>query len=149
MKIKDRVIFALGCMVAIPLVTFLLLWIKGLPDFARGHLDQVVLFAYVETWLPALLTGAALSIVTAMIIQRTSYFHRPYDFGRSFSLGAVLGALLHGALTFLYRSLTEHVFSSFWIAGAMIAGSIVGAIGLSIILSRLARQANAPGKAPF
>src|SRR4051812_9268562 len=76
-----------------PFVTYLLLAAKGFPTFATQHPGQILIWVYEVTWVPALLSGILLSSVVSRLIYKTSYFHKPYDFGRSFSLGAIAGAL--------------------------------------------------------
>ncbi len=110
-----------------PLVTFLMLWARGLPNFAQGYFLTVVFWVYSVTWAPALLAGALLAAVVYGVIRRTDYFHKPYDFGRCFSLGAITGSLAEALSTWAYRELIHHPFSDFWIAGAMISGCLVGA----------------------
>ena len=119
-----------------PAVTFLLLWLKGLPLFIEGHLGKMVVWAYEVTWLPAGVAGIILALSLKSVTRKTGYFHAPYDFGRAFSLGAVLGALIQALSTWLYRSLTHHPFSDFWIAGAMIAGCLSGAFLTAFFLRK-------------
>jgi hypothetical protein len=130
MKIKFLLIGSFSLLT--PLVTFLLLWAKGLPDFAST--GQVFVWAYAVTWVPALVAGVLLAVIVCGVIQRTPYFHNPYDFGRCFSLGAISGALTEAFTTFVYRAVTRHPFSDFWIAGAMIAGCLSGAALVPLIL---------------
>jgi len=125
-----------------PLTTFVLLWLKGFPTFADSHLGQVMVWVYEVTWAPSLLSAVILALLVLLIIKRTEYFHRPYDFGRCFSLGAILGAGAHAGSTWLYRSITQHPFSGFWLAGALIAGSLTGAFLCSFYL----RHASTPPK---
>src|SRR5438045_3614740 len=87
-----------------PFVTYLLLSIKGLPSFAISHQGQVLVWIYSVTWVPALLAGLLLSGTVSTLIQKTPYFHCPYDFGRCFSLGAIAGALAEAAATAFYRA---------------------------------------------
>jgi hypothetical protein len=111
-----------------PAVTFILLWLKGLPSFTQGRLGRVIVWSYEA--------GMLLALVVWIIVRRTKYFHQPYDFGRCFSLGAVLGAVIQALSTWLYRFLTHHPFSDFWIAGAMIAGCLTGAFLTAFFLRR-------------
>jgi len=115
-----------------PLTTFLLLWLKGLPPFAQAGV--ILLWVYSVSWIPALLAGLLLASLLFTLMNRTGYFHRPYDFGRSFSLGAISGALSEALSTWLYRAVSHRPFSDFWIAGAMIAGCLTGALLVSILL---------------
>ena len=119
-----------------PTVTFILLWLKGLPLFAEGHMGRVLIWSYEVTWLPAAGAGILLALGVWIATRRTLYFYYPYDFGRSFSLGAVLGALLQAMATWLYRLLIHHPFSDFWIAGAMIAGCLSGAFLTAFFLRK-------------
>jgi hypothetical protein len=119
-----------------PLVTLGLLFLKGLPSFTAGHPLELVLWVYQVTWVPALMSGFLLSFVLDAIRTRMSYFTQPYDFGRCFSLGAISGALAEAFCTWLYRVLSRHPFSSFWIAGAMISGALAGAVITAALLRR-------------
>ncbi len=148
MKIKHRLILTLGFLVGSPLITFLLLWVRGLPDFAQGHLDQVLIWVFSVVWIPALFSGALLSALLAFIVAHTPYFHKPYDIGRSISLGAVLGAVLQALTTLGYRALTHHPFSDFWIGGAMIAGCLTGALMVPFILKQISKAPQATPKTP-
>jgi hypothetical protein len=123
-----------------PLVTGFLLWMKGFPDFAAGHPWAVFLWIYNVTWVPALVAGVLVAVVVSGVVRRTNYFHKPFDFGRSFSLGAIVGALAEAFATWFYREVTRHPFSDFWIAGAMIAGCLAGAALVPAVLWRLARK---------
>jgi len=127
-----NIVLAAAFFVLAPFMTFILLWLKGLPSFASPA--QVLAWVYGVTWAPALLAGVLLAAVVSTVVQRTAYFQRPYDFGRCFSLGAIVGALTQASATWIYRGLTHHPFSDFWIAGAMIAGCLSGAILTPIIL---------------
>lgn len=147
MKIRHLGALILGFLGLSPLVTFGLLWAKGLPDFAAGHLDQVVLWVYSMTWAPALLTGIVLAALVYWIVGETKYFHQPYDFGRSFSLGAVLGCIVQGGATLGYRALTLYPLSDFWVAGALIGGCLTGALLVPLILSRTSSRLPTPAKA--
>ena len=99
---------------------------------------EILIWVYEMTWAPALHAGLLLGFTVLSVIQRTPYFHRPYDFGRSFSLGAVAGAIAQALATWLYRTLTRHPFSDFWIAGAMIAGCLAGAFLTAFFLRKAA-----------
>src|SRR5437879_3204041 len=76
-----------------PFTTYMLLMLKGFPSFALPHTGTVLIWVYSVTWVPALLAGVLLSGIVSTLIQKMAFFHRPYDFGRSFSLGAIAGAL--------------------------------------------------------
>jgi hypothetical protein len=120
-----------------PWVTLGLLALKGLPPFVHDRFGQMILWVYLETGVPALAAGLLVSSLAVSVVRRSRTFHQPYDFGRCFSLGAIVGALAHGATTFLFRLLMQRRFSSFWIGGEMIAGSLTGAAILSFVLWRL------------
>ncbi|HVO32803.1 MAG TPA: hypothetical protein VMU17_02740 [Elusimicrobiota bacterium] len=120
-----------------PLFTFLLLVIKGLPSFAAPHWPDVLLWVYQVTWLAAAVAGLLLSGILVAIRRKLSYFLSPYDFGRCFSLGAIAGATVEAASTWTYRRLSHHPFSSFWIAGAMMAGCLAGMVIVPAILGYL------------
>jgi hypothetical protein len=127
-----------------PLMTFVLLWMKGLPDFAEGKKGEVILWVYGMTWVPALITGLLLSVLIARIVRKINYFHKPYDVGRCLSLGAVLGATIQGLATHGYRMVQGLIFSSFWIATGAISGAIVGAIVVAVVLSRFSKVPTSP-----
>jgi hypothetical protein len=111
-----------------PLVTFGLIIFKGLPSFAVGHLLDVFVWVYQVTWIPALLSGLLLWFVLIGLRPWLLFFIEPYDFGRCFSLGAVVGAGVEALSTWGWRAVSHHPFSGFWIAGATISGSVAGAI---------------------
>jgi hypothetical protein len=123
-----------------PLVTYLLILMKGIPEFATNQQGQVLIWVYAVTWVPSLLAGLLLSGVVSMFIQKNGYFHKPYDFGRCFSLGAIAGAISEAIATAFYRAVTHHPFSDFWLAGAMIAGCLSGAVLTSIILAGVSKR---------
>jgi hypothetical protein len=123
-----------------PLVTFLLIWLKGLPDFAIDRPWDVLLWVYSVTWIPAIMTGGLLSGTVIQTASQTRYFHQPYDFGRCFSLGAIAGALCEALSTTIYRTVSHRLFSDFWIAGAMIAGCITGGVVVAATLWQLSRK---------
>jgi len=120
-----------------PLVSFVLLVIKGLPHFAIDHPIDVLVWVYQATSLPALVSGGLLAAVLAGVQPRIGFFTEPYDFGRCFSLGAIAGALAEAFSTAAYRALTHHPFSGFLIAEAMIAGAITGAVIVPILFHGL------------
>jgi hypothetical protein len=126
MTLRRRLQLLLGFMLVTPLITFLLIWMRGLPDFAQNHVPIVLGWVFSVTWVPAMLSGGLLTAILAAVIRRGGYFHKPYDFGRCFSLGAISGALAEAAATGAYRAITDHPFSDFWIAGAMISGCLAG-----------------------
>jgi hypothetical protein len=132
LRIAITLLFAL----LTPPVTYILLALKGLPTFAMTHQGEALLWAYSVTWVPALLAGLLLSGIVSQVIQKTDSFHKPYDFGRSFSLGAIGGALSEAVATAFYRAVSHRPFSDFWIAGATIAGCLIGAGVVSAILWR-------------
>jgi hypothetical protein len=136
-KIPVALTMTAGFLATAPLTTFVLLVLKGLPDFAASHQGEVLLWVYTVTWKPALLAGVLLGGVVVTIVSRTRSFHQPFDFGRSLSLGAVVGALAEALATGLYRALSHRMFSDFWIAGAMIAGCLAGGLIVAAVLWRL------------
>ena len=135
MNRKQHVLLALLFFLLTPLLTFVLLYLRGLPEFAAGHLEGVVIWVFGVTWIPALWASVLLTVIVSGITRRTDYFHQPFDFGRSFSLGAIAGALTEAVATGSYRTITHHPFSDFWIAGAMISGCLVGAGLVPLVLS--------------
>lgn len=126
MNFKSRSLLMLSFLIVTPLVTFVLLVLKGLPSFAAEHTLEVLVWVFSSTWAPALMAGALLASIVSAVSKETGYFHRPYDFGRCFSLGAIVGAVSEALATWGYRALTHHPFSDFWIAGAMISGCLSG-----------------------
>lgn len=120
--------------VFLPLVTWVLIWLRGLPSFAGDHPVETLLWVYQVTWIPSLLGGFVVGLVLTALRPRWPFFIRPYDIGRCLSFGAILGALAEALATWTYRTLTHHLFSNFWIAGAMIAGCFVGAVTVSVVL---------------
>jgi hypothetical protein len=131
--------FALG----VPLATFALLAMRGLPSFAVFKTWEVFLWVCQVTWVPAVISGVILGGVTGSVGSRSAYLHYPYDLGRCFSVGAIVGALGEAFSTALFRRLTHHPFSGFWIAGATISGCIVGGLLTALIL-RLQATKNGP-----
>jgi hypothetical protein len=137
--------FVLCFTAAVPVVTFnLLLW-KGLPSFAAPFRGEVLYWIFTVTWVPALISGSLLAVLLMVIVRRTTSLHDPYDFGRCFSLGAVAGALSEALATGAYREITQRPFSDFWVAGAMIAGCISGAI-LTAVLLRIYKPLVVPAR---
>jgi hypothetical protein len=126
----------LGFVVLVPLYTYLLLAIKGLPDFANSHQVEVVTWLFQSTWLAALASGLVVSVAVSVIVSQTPYFHDPFDFGRCFSLGAVLGALAEAPATYLVRALSHRPYSDFWMAGAMMAGFLAGGTLIPLLLRK-------------
>jgi hypothetical protein len=139
---RDRMIvfMTVSFLLLSPLCTFGLLFLKGLPAFAAGHTFEVLVWVYQVTWMPALSSGLLLAGVLIAIRPWLPFFIRPYDIGRSFSLGAVTGALAEALSTWGYRTLSHRPFSSFWIAGAMIAGFLTGAGLTATLFARLAKR---------
>src|SRR5581483_2206357 len=86
-----------------PLCTFVLLFLKGLPHFATGHEWDVVVWVYQTTWAPALASGLLLAGALRGVRPWRSYFTQPYDIGRCFSFGAIVGALAEACATGVYR----------------------------------------------
>jgi len=125
--------------ILVPLVTLGLLMMKGLPSFTNGYEAEVVVWVYRLTWLPGFLSGGLLALVLISLRSRIYYFIRPYDLGRCFSLGAITGAVAEAFSTWAYRAISHHPFSSFWIAGAIIAGAVTGSALTSLVLWRLSR----------
>ena len=120
-----------------PLVTFGLIVFKGLPSFASEHVGDVFVWVYQVTWIPALLSGILLWLLLAGLRAQLPFFTQPYDFGRCFSLGTVAGAVVEAVSTWGWRAISHHPFSSFWIAGATLSGSIAGAILMPALLRKL------------
>jgi hypothetical protein len=135
-----RLILTFSFLALVPLTTFILLYLKGIPTFAEQQIREVILWVYGVTWMPALVAGLLVSTIVSGVTHRTDYFHRPYDFGRCFSLGAIAGALSEALATWMYRIASHRPFSGFWIAGAMIAGCLVGAFLTSLVLGLYARS---------
>jgi len=125
-----------------PLCTFELLLLKGLPSFAEGYRVVVLLWIYQVTWLPALVSGLLVSAVLVGLRPRLDHFLNPFDIGRCFSLGVITGALAEALSTWAYRAMSQRPFSSFWIAGAMIAGALAGAAIVTFLLWRIHLKKN-------
>jgi len=125
---------ALGFVVLVPLYTYSLLVLKGLPSFAESHQIDVVIWVYERTWLAAAVSGVVVSAMVSVIVRRTAYFHSPFDFGRCFSLGAVLGVLAEAPATYVHRAFSHRPYSDFWMAGAMITGALAGATLVPLVL---------------
>lgn len=120
-----------------PLITYALLILKGLPSFAVPHWMDVLAWVFQATWLAGGIAGLLVSVIVWTIIQRTGFFTRPYDFGRCFSLGAIIGTLAEAFSTLLYRHFSHRPFLSFWIAGAAMTGCLVGSFTTSLVLACL------------
>ena len=137
----------LGFTVLAPLYTYILLVLKGLPEFAMSHHGEVLLWVYQSTWPAALASGALLSMIIVLTVRQTQYFHQPFDFGRSFSLGAVCGTLAEVPITSLHRALSGRPHSDFWMAGAMMSGCLAGATLVPLLLSyQLSYQKRSKGR---
>jgi len=139
-SLQVRASLTFAFVVMAPFTTFILLTLKGLPTFAISHVEQVLIWVYGVTWIPALLSGLLLSAIVSNLLNQTDYFHRPYDFGRCFSLGAITGALTEALATGRYRWVSHRPISGFWIAGAMIAGCLAGAFITPLVLWRFSRS---------
>jgi uncharacterized membrane protein len=118
------------------LTTYALIILKGLPSFALSDPLTVLSWIFHVTWMAALLAGFLVAALVWKIVQETPAFTQPYDFGRCFSLGAVVGALAEAVSTWCYRYFSHRPFSSFWIAGATIAGCLIGALTTAVVLAR-------------
>jgi hypothetical protein len=140
------VLTMLGFMGLVPLYTYLLLVLKGLPAFAVSHQIDVLAWVYESTWLAALISGLLVSVVLSIVVKRTPYFHRPFDFGRCFSLGGIMGALADTPATWLHRSLSHRPYSDFWMAGASMAGFLAGATLIPLLLWYFAEQGEYPSQ---
>jgi hypothetical protein len=116
-----------------PLVTFALLWLKGLPAFAIDRPLQVLVWVYLATGVPAFLAGIFLAGAFLAIPPLWSYAAPLDDIGRSFSAGAIVGSLSEALATIVYREVSRRPFSNFWIAGAMITGFFVGGILMPLV----------------
>jgi uncharacterized protein (TIGR02246 family) len=142
---------AVGFCIAAPLVTYAALMLRGFPSFVSGHPWIILGWAYSVTWVPAVLSGVILGVAVAAVVRRTDSFHAPYDFGRCFSLGAIVGAIAEAFATTVYRVVSHRGFSDFWIGGSMISGCLAGAVVVPIVLwfTREGRGAagNKPGAA--
>jgi len=123
-----------GFVILVPLYTYFLLVIKGLPDFAASHPFDVVEWVYASTWMAALMSGLLVAASVISVVRSTPFFHQPFDFGRCFSLGGISGALAEIPSTWLYRYLFHRPHSNFWIAGASIAGFLAGATLVPLLL---------------
>jgi hypothetical protein len=122
-----------------PFITFGLIVFKGLPGFAANHVIDVLIWVYHVTWVPALLSGVLLWLLLRVLQPHLAFFTKPYDLGRCFSLGAISGGIADAFFTWGWRAISHHPFSSFWIAGATLSGSIAGAILLPGILRTLSK----------
>lgn len=141
--------WAIGLMVSYtllcPLVLLGLFWLQGLPGVALSHPLTFLLWVFSDTWLASIVSGAALAWGTRFLIQRTGYFHQPFDVGRSFSMGAIGGALAQaGGLWLHFLVLFHHAPTAYRTAGNIIAGCISGAIICWLFIWRLSIQ-----KVPF
>ena len=121
---RNTLVSGLVFLVVTPLITFLFLVLKGLPSFTAGHEIDALLWVYSVTGWPALLSGFLFSILG--LRRWNAFFTHPYDIGRCVSAGLIVGAIVEGFSTHVFRILTHHPFSSFWIAGAAMAGSLTG-----------------------
>jgi hypothetical protein len=132
------IVFAVGA----PLITYTLMWLKGIFTFEDSAWKIALAWTYQVTLFPSLVSGTAIWGLLRAITQRTAYFHRPYDFGRCFSLGAVTGAVLHSAgvcLSFLIIHPHGRP-SAFWIATGLMAGALCGSATVSLILWLYSRK---------
>lgn len=121
---------------AAPLVTFALLWLKGLPAFAINQPLTVLAWVYLATGVPAFLAGIFLAGAFVAVPPLRSYAAQPQEIGRGISAGAIIGSLSEALATVVYREVSRRPFSNFWIGGAMITGFIVGGL-LVPLLARL------------
>jgi hypothetical protein len=137
---KQQALLTLLFFALTPLTTFILIWLRGLPSFAADRMGEVIVWVYGVTWVPAILAAVLLTAIVSVTTGKTGFFHRPYDFGRCFSLGAISGALTEALATWSYRAVSRHAFSDFWVAGAMIAGCLAGAFLTAAVLSSGAKR---------
>jgi len=130
------VLMTASFVMGVPVLTYGLLALKGLPAFAASHWINVLSWVFHVTWMAALMAGVLISILVWKMVNSTGFFTRPYDFGRCFSLGAITGAFAEALSTWMYGRLAHRPFSNFWIAGATIAGCLVGSLTTAIVLAR-------------
>ncbi|MFA5976281.1 MAG: hypothetical protein WC859_08995 [Elusimicrobiota bacterium] len=90
----------------------------------------------IETnWLATLVGGGLLWAVSVFLARRTTYFHQPYDFGRCFSLGAIVGSLTQMIGSLIQFPVQFHQFPTwFRLGGALISGCLTGGIVSSFFL---------------
>lgn len=119
-----------------PAMTYVLLALKGLTAFAAPHRIEMMAWVFHVTWMSALMTGLSVSMIIWKIVSGTGFFTQPYDFGRCFSLGAIIGACAEAFWTWMYGRVAHRPFSNFWIAGATIVGCLVGSLTTAVVLAR-------------
>jgi len=132
-------LMTMAFVIGAPIITCALLALKGLPVFASPHGMTVLAWVFHVTWMAALMAGFLVSILVWKVVNSTGFFTQPYDFGRCFSLGAITGALAEAFTTWIYGHFSHRPFSNFWIAGATIAGCLVGSFTTAILLARSKR----------
>lgn len=125
----------------VPAVTLCLLKLKSFPTFPGSDWANALPWIYRALTFPSILAGLLVSGVAVLITRRTHLFHDPYDFGRAVSLGAVTGAFAQVAAVaaqhlWQYQQKLPH---NFWLATAVMAGCLCGALIVALCLRHLAR----------
>lgn len=143
LKFKLGGIIILGFLILSPILTFFLFLVKGLPDFARARLLLVLGWVFQTTWLAALVAGVLIAAIVLATVQRTPIFIYPYDFGRCFSLGAIVGGIAEALGTYVQFFLLFHSApSGFRLAGDIMSGCVAGAVVAAGAMGLLSLELN-------
>ncbi|MFA5974610.1 MAG: hypothetical protein WC859_00395 [Elusimicrobiota bacterium] len=131
-----------GFYVSYVLLVHVLLWmfliIKGVPSLVQGHPLLFVGWVIETTWLAALIGGGLLMGVTIFLVRCTNCFHHPYDFGRCFSLGAIVGSLAQAlGITLQFLLQFHQLPTGFRVGGAFLSGCLAGGLVVAFFLWRL------------
>jgi len=120
-----------------PLFLYGLLILKGLPPYAMAHWVALLGLVYRLSVIPSLSAGLLLALLLWALRGRWDFFIKPYDFGRTFSIGAIGGALAEALVLAVARGMIRVMFTNVWFAAAVIAGFAAGAIASSVSFKRL------------
>jgi hypothetical protein len=121
-----------------PAVMCVLLILKGLLPDALEHPFQFCAYVYRAGAPIAFLAGLFLALGLWKIRHRWTFCIRPYDFGRSFSVGAIGGAAFEVVSILLFQIVIPRPLPAFRFATEVLASCAAGALVMAIAFWRMA-----------